>query len=80
MIRTTESSKQKGRAITTLPVVLFNEYHEYKQKKKPSTYRQKHIVALRELRRIASDRGEWARLAKGVCEIFKKEKTLDTEA
>ena len=64
-----KSTTQKGRAATTLPVVLFNEYHEYKQNTKTSTYiyRQKPAVALRELRRLASNRESWTVLAKNVC-------------
>ena len=66
------SNKQKGLATTTLPVLLFNEYHEYKQSKKRSSYRQKPDVALRELRKLASDRQSWVMLAKSVCEVNKK--------
>ena len=64
-------NKQKGRPITTLPVLLFNEYHQYKQQTSSSTYRQKPDVALRELRRLANDRGGWAVLAKNICETNK---------
>lgn len=56
------SSKVKnGRAKITLPVTLFNEYHNFKQsqKKKKSTYRQENTTALRELRKVANDRVKW---------------------
>ena len=51
-----------GRAQTTLPVVLFNEFHECKQLKKKTSYKQKPDVALRELRKRASDREGWRML------------------
>ena len=47
---------KQGRAKTTLPVVLLNEFHEYKQSLKKSTYRQEHKTALKELRKLANDR------------------------
>jgi len=62
-------------------VLLFNEYqwHEYKQQGKPSSYRQKPAVALRELRRLASDRGGWALLARGVCDTNRKKERREIE-
>ena len=62
-----EGKKVKGRAITTLPVVLFNEYHSFKQAEKiksgkKSNYRQKSYVALKELRKIASNKDNWRKL------------------
>jgi hypothetical protein len=62
-----DSNKQRGRAHTTLPVLLFNEYHSFKQHRKPSKYRQKADVAVRELRKLASNRKGWATLVKDVC-------------
>lgn len=63
------NNKQRGRATITLPVLLFNEYHKFKQHKKPSSYRQKPAVALRELRKLASDRKGWVLLANSVCDV-----------
>ena len=48
-------------------VLLFNEYHSFKQHRKPSKYRQKADVAVRELRKLASNRKGWATLVKDVC-------------
>ena len=64
--------KFKGRTQTTLPVLLFSEYHALKQKRKAqkSAYTQKPSVALKELRKVAKDRNEWAKLVKEVCEVF----------
>ena len=56
-----------------------NEYHEYKQSKRRSSYRQKPDVALRELRKLASDRQSWVMLAKSVCEVNKKKKFSEIE-
>jgi hypothetical protein len=63
-------NKQRGRAQTTLPVVLFYEYHKYKQDKRPSKYRQEPDVALRQLRKLASDRKGWADVAKNDCRVM----------
>ncbi len=53
---TKEDTKSRGRAIVTLPVLLFYEYHHFKRlkkseckSKKTSTYKQKEATALREL-------------------------------
>ena len=64
----------KGRPVTTLPNVLFNEFHLYKQTLKKSTYRQKSGTALRELRKIACKRKDWAKLVNDVCLLVKFEK------
>ena len=63
--------KLRGRTQTTLPVILFHEYHVYKQslKSQKSTYVQKPKVALKELRNIACDRKKWSSLSKAVCEV-----------
>ena len=63
------ASKQPGRAETTLPVLLMNEYHTFKQHRKSSSYRQKPHVAIRELRKLASDRQGWTKLVRSVCEV-----------
>ena len=63
--------KLRGRTQTTLPVILFHEYHVYNQslKSQKSTYVQKPKVTLKELRNIACDRKKWSSLSKAVCEI-----------
>ena len=71
-----EGKVVRGRATTTLPVVLFNEFHSFKQAEKAkkrgdtvsvegkvSSYRQKPHVALKELRKLAQDRESWRALA-----------------
>ena len=74
---TSDVSKRRGRAQTTLPVLLFNEYHAFKQNKKQSSYRQKPHLTIRELRKIANDRLGWKVLVKNVCETNNKlSKTL----
>ena len=65
-----KESIQKGRPQTTLPVVLFNEFHTLKQSEKQSTYRQKPTVAIRELRKLASDRTKWKNLVLQVCRVL----------
>ena len=75
-----ESNIDKGRPITTLPTVLFNEFHLYKQTLKKSTYRQKSSTALRELRKIACNRKDWAKLVNDVCIMVKsKEQSNEVE-
>ena len=65
--RVEEAEKKvvRDRAVTTPPVVLFNEYHSFKQaekrkgaskKGKISNYRQKPHFALKELRKLAQNR------------------------
>ena len=65
-----EGKVVRGRATTTLPVVLFNEFHSFKQAEKAkkkgvsvewkvSSYRQKPHVALKELDKIARNREGW---------------------
>ena len=65
-----EGKVVRGRATTTLPVVLFNEFHSFKQAEKAkkrgvsvegnvSSYRQKPHVTLKELRKLAQDRESW---------------------
>ena len=63
--------KLRGRTQTTLPVILFHEYHVYKQslKSQKSTYVQKPKVALKELILLNCDRKKWSSLSKAVCEI-----------
>ena len=48
------------RRFLSLPVLLFNEYHSFKQHRKAD-------VAVRELRKLASNRKGWATLVKDVC-------------
>jgi hypothetical protein len=76
---TKEDTKSRGRAVVTLPVLLFNEYHHYKcfkksesKSKKPSTYKQKEATALRELRKLAGDRVVWAGFTKELCGVMEK--------
>ena len=47
------SESNIDRPITSLPTVLFNEVHSYRQTLKKSTHRQKSSSALRELKKIA---------------------------
>jgi hypothetical protein len=56
-----EEKGPDGRPITTLPVVLFNEYRKYKVKKKERgwTVKKTSIELLAELRKLAGDRGKW---------------------
>ena len=63
--------KLRGRTQTTLPVILFHEYHVYKKSlKSPKlTYVQKP-----KLRNIACDRKKWSSLSKAVCEINRDKK------
>ena len=60
---------QKGRPQAIIPVLLFNEFQTLKQSEKQSTYRQKPNVALRELRKLASERAKWKKLVLQVCEV-----------
>ena len=62
---------KRGRPQVTLHVLLFSEFHTYKQHLKPSTYHQKPSTALRELRKLASDRPAWVKLTEHVCEANK---------
>ena len=55
-----------GRPVTTLPVVLFNEYKKYmiekrkeEEKKYIKTYQRSHSKMLAELRELAGDRTGW---------------------
>ena len=75
-----DSNKQRGRAHTTLPVLLFNEYHSFKQHRKPSKYRQKADVAVRELRKLASNKKGWATLVKDVCAAISIEQAVTVKA
>lgn len=70
----TECKLDKGRTVTTLPTVLFNEFHMYKQSLKKSLYRQKPVTALRELRKLASKEKEeeihvWTDLVHDICSL-----------
>ena len=60
---------QKGHPQSTLPVLLLNEFQTLKQSEKKSTYREKPNVALRELRRLASERTKWKKLVLQVCKV-----------
>ncbi len=66
--------KYRGRAVVTLPVLLFNEYHRFKcfkksetKSKKPSSYKKKEATTLRELMKLAVDRDVSAGLTKELC-------------
>ena len=72
-----EECKQKGRAHTTLPVLLFKEFHAYKQSQKKSSYRQKNDVALRDLRKLANDRKGWKKVVKQVCIACNEDPTYE---
>lgn len=74
-----EKQVEKGRPLTTLPIVLFNEYHSYKQSLRKSGYRQKPITALNELLKIASKRNDWAELVKNVCYIHSNKAGTESE-
>ncbi len=76
---TKEDTKSRGRAVVTLPVLLFNEYHPFKcfeksecKSKKTSTYKQKEATALRELRKLAAYRDAWAGFTKELCGVMVK--------
>ena len=71
---TVEDKKNRGRASVTLPVLLFNEYHHFKQHKNklPSTNKQKGKTALRELRNLASGRNGWAGFMKELCRLLER--------
>ena len=69
---------ERGRPQVTLPVLLFSEFHAYKQHLKPSTYHQKPSTALRELRKLASDRPTWVKLTEHVCGANKAFTPVDT--
>ncbi len=76
---TKEDTKSRGRAVVTLPVLLFNEYHHFKcfkksecKSKKTSTYKQKEATPLRELRKLAADRYAWASFTKELCGVMEK--------
>lgn len=73
---TSAASMQRGRAKTTLPVLLLNEYHAYKQQLKKSSYRQTPTTALKELRRQAADRDNWAQVVKEVCQLASEEEAV----
>ena len=55
-----EDVGRQGRPVTTLPVVLFNEYKEHMMKeKKTKTYKKSCSRMLAELRELAGDRVKW---------------------
>jgi len=58
-----EEKGPNGRPITTLPVLLFNEYRKYKAAKKERGWRVKKnsLELLDELRKLAEDRGKWTK-------------------
>ena len=60
----------KGRPVTTLPTVLFNEFYVYKQTLRKSTYRQKSSTALSELRTILIDQKRKSSMAQNHCPDF----------
>lgn len=60
---------KSGRAKTTLPILLFNEFHNYKQSFKKSSYRQQHKTALKELRKVASDRIKWRKVVDSIVSL-----------
>ncbi len=76
---TKEDTKSRGRAVVTLPVLLFNEYDHYNlstsASKHPNphlrnrrrTSKKKQCMALRELRKLADDRDVWAGFTKELC-------------
>ena len=49
-----------------MPILLFNEFHSYKQSFKKSSYRQQHKTALKELRKVASDRIKWPKVVDSI--------------
>ena len=58
---------KSGRAKTTLPIILFNEFHNYQQSIKKTSYRRQQKTALKELRKVASDRIKWRKVVDLVC-------------
>ena len=61
-----EDKGPSGRPVTTLPVLLFNEYKKYMiekrrevEKKDIKTYQRSHSKMLAELRELAGDRTGW---------------------
>ncbi len=55
----------RWKALATLLVVLFYEYHDDLECKKSSSEKQQERSALRELRKVAVDRVRWAGCTKG---------------
>ena len=69
-------SKQKdedrsGRPVTTLPVLLFKEHGMYKKSKREKrfTVHRSKAEMLAELRDLASDRVEWRKVTRKVCDL-----------
>jgi len=66
-------TEPRGRPDTTLPVLLFNEYRKYKEKKKGRGWsvRKSKTDILIELRTLAADRPKWRELVVCICDIDK---------
>ena len=60
-----------GRPTTTLPVLLFNEYRNYKAAKKERgwTVKKNSLELLDELRKLAEDRGKWRSLVEDIVQL-----------
>ena len=70
-----------GRPVTTLPVLLFNEYKKHmiekknadpKMKKEVKTYQRSCNQMLEELRQLAGDRVEWRTLVETIASTGSK--------
>ena len=69
-----EQTGKDGRPVTTLPVVLFNEYRKYKEDKKEKrwTVKKTSLEILEELRELARDRGKWRAIVEDVLSLDSK--------
>ena len=65
----------KGRPVTTLPVLLFNEYEKYVTEKRGiKKYSKSNNILLKELRELAGDKGKWRELVNDMCELELRDK------
>jgi hypothetical protein len=67
---TVEDLKCRGRAVITVPVLLFSELYQFKQDEKSSTYKQKDRTALRDRNKLAIDRIGFAGFTKELSGTF----------
>ena len=65
-----EETGRTGRPVTTLPVVLFNEYKKHMIKKNGTkTYQRSCSQMLVELRELAGDRVKWRDVVMNVSQL-----------
>ncbi len=85
LLNTKEDTKSRGRAVVTLPVLLYstniitssasrspNPNPRIKPSSYCDSYKQKETTALRELMKLAADRDVWAGLTKELCGVMEK--------